>query len=81
MHLVSPSLPLGASPILTGIEWAVEAGWMRSASDLKAWLADQLQHVVRLPPKDVDLGPVVPAKTSDPRGSPLRSSVRPGPDS
>jgi urease accessory protein len=46
MHLVSPSLPVGGFTYSQGIEWAVEAGWIGTAADLEAWLADQLQHVV-----------------------------------
>jgi urease accessory protein len=42
MHLVSPSLPVGGFTYSQGIEWAVEAGWIRDADDLEAWLADQL---------------------------------------
>ena len=42
LHLVSPSLPVGAFTYSQGIEWAVEAGWIRDAADLQEWLADQL---------------------------------------
>ncbi|MFM1891801.1 MAG: hypothetical protein RLZ44_878 [Pseudomonadota bacterium] len=42
LHLVSPSLPIGAFTYSQGIEWAVEAGWIRDAADLQEWLADQL---------------------------------------
>jgi len=41
LHLVSPSLPIGAFTYSQGIEWAVEIGWIRDAADLEAWLADQ----------------------------------------
>lgn len=44
MHLVSPSLPIGAFTYSAGIEWAVEAGWIRSAEDLEQWLLDQLHN-------------------------------------
>jgi urease accessory protein len=44
MHLVSPSLPVGGFSYSQGIEWAVEAGWIRTAADLEDWLRDQLQH-------------------------------------
>lgn len=40
LHLVSPSLPIGGFTYSQGIEWAVEAGWIRDAADLEAWLAD-----------------------------------------
>jgi urease accessory protein len=46
MHLVSPSLPVGGFTYSQGIEWAVEAGWIRSADDLEAWLADQLRNAM-----------------------------------
>ncbi len=42
LHLVSPSLPIGAFTYSQGIEWAVEAGWIRDAGDLESWLADQM---------------------------------------
>lgn len=44
MHLVSPSLPVGGFAYSQGIEWAVEAGWIRNAVDLQDWLDDQLQQ-------------------------------------
>ena len=43
MHLVSPSLPTGAFAYSQGLEWAVEAGWVKNAADLEAWLADLLE--------------------------------------
>ncbi len=46
MQLVSPSLPVGGFTYSQGIEWAVECGWINSASDLEAWLEDQLQSSV-----------------------------------
>lgn len=46
MHLVSPSLPVGAFTYSAGIEWAVEAGWIHGIGDLELWLADQLHHVL-----------------------------------
>jgi urease accessory protein len=46
MHLVSPSLPVGAFAYSQGIEWAMEAGWLRTADDLEAWLRDQLCNSV-----------------------------------
>ena len=42
MHLVSPSLPIGAFTYSQGLEWAVETGWVTSSADLQAWLASQL---------------------------------------
>lgn len=46
MHLVSPSLPVGGFTYSQGIEWAVEAGWIRTAGDLEEWLSDQLHHAL-----------------------------------
>lgn len=48
MHLVSPSLPVGAFAYSQGIEWAAEAGWIRTADDLEAWLGDQLRNCLRV---------------------------------
>jgi urease accessory protein len=42
MHLVSPSLPVGGFTYSQGIEWAVEAGWIRDADDLDRWMTDQI---------------------------------------
>ena len=44
MHLVSPSLPVGAFAYSQGIEWAVDVGWIRTENDLGAWLEDQLDN-------------------------------------
>lgn len=46
MQLVSPSLPVGGYTYSQGIEWAVEAGWIRNATDLESWLADQLHNSI-----------------------------------
>jgi len=43
MQLVSPALPVGGFTYSQGLEWAVEAGWIRTTDDLEAWLADQLE--------------------------------------
>jgi len=49
LHLVSPTLPTGAFTYSQGIEWAVEAGWLRTAADLEGWAMDQLeQSIARL---------------------------------
>jgi urease accessory protein len=37
-QLISPSLPVGAYAYSQGIEWAVEAGWIRDGADLTGWL-------------------------------------------
>lgn len=44
LHLTSPSLPTGAFAYSQGLEWAVEAGWVKTADDLQAWLADMIIH-------------------------------------
>ncbi|MCF7984304.1 MAG: urease accessory protein UreF [Thiohalocapsa sp.] len=42
LQLVSPSLPVGGYSYSGGIEWAVEAGWIRNARDTREWLSDLL---------------------------------------
>jgi urease accessory protein len=42
LHLSSPTLPVGAFTYSQGIEWAVERGWLGTASAVEAWLGDQL---------------------------------------
>jgi len=44
LQLVSPTLPVGGFTYSQGLEWAVEAGWVRTAADLEAWVADQLER-------------------------------------
>lgn len=46
LHLVSPSLPIGAFTYSQAIEWAVEAGWIRGVKDLEGWLADQMDSTL-----------------------------------
>lgn len=46
LQLVSPSLPVGAFAYSQGIEWAVEAGWIRDEEDLREWLAGLLQSAI-----------------------------------
>ncbi len=43
LHLVSPSLPVGAFTYSQGLEWAVEAGWVSDAGDAERWLTGELQ--------------------------------------
>ena len=38
LQLVSPSLPIGAYSYSQGIEWAVEAGWIKNREDLRQWM-------------------------------------------
>jgi urease accessory protein len=44
MHLASQTLPVGGFTYSQGVEWAVEAGWIRGAEDLESWLGDQLHN-------------------------------------
>jgi len=46
LHLVSPSLPIGAFTYSQGLEWAVEYGWVRDAGTLSEWLASALEDSV-----------------------------------
>lgn len=41
---LSPAFPTGAYAYSHGLEWAVEAGDVRSEGDLLAWLGDVLRH-------------------------------------
>jgi urease accessory protein len=38
MQLISPALPIGAFTYSQGLEWAVEAGWVRDVETLADWL-------------------------------------------
>ena len=46
LQLVSPSLPIGGFTYSQGLEWAVEAGWVRTAADLESWVGDQLRFAL-----------------------------------
>ncbi|MHB1304233.1 MAG: urease accessory protein UreF [Acidiphilium sp.] len=41
---LSPAFPTGGFAFSHGLEWAVEAGDVASAEDLRLWLADLLRH-------------------------------------
>lgn len=49
MQLTSPALPIGAFTYSQGLEWAVEAGWLRDRVALSDWLQglidDALTHL------------------------------------
>lgn len=49
LQLVSPTLPTGAFSYSQGLEWAVEAGWVRDVESLDDWLTglidDGLAHL------------------------------------
>jgi len=48
-QLISPSLPIGAFTYSQGLEWAVEAGWVKDQASLQQWLEGVLQlSVARL---------------------------------
>ena len=52
LQLISPSLPIGGYTYSQGIEWAVEAGWIADAEDLRQWLEGLMhtsQHYLELP--------------------------------
>ncbi len=46
LHLVSPSLPIGAYAYSQGIESAVDSGWINGDTELEDWLADQLGSTI-----------------------------------
>jgi len=43
LHLVSPSLPVGAFTYSQGLEWAVECGWVTDEASLMAWINNLLE--------------------------------------
>lgn len=43
-QLISPGLPVGAFTYSQGLEWAVEARWVRSEAELEAWITGMLLH-------------------------------------
>ncbi len=52
LQLISPSLPIGGYTYSQGIEWAVEAGWIKDEKDLREWLAGLMHsnmHYLELP--------------------------------
>ena len=46
MHLVSPTLPVGAFTYSQGLEWAVECGWVTDEQTLRDWVGDLLQSTL-----------------------------------
>ena len=44
LHLVSPSLPIGAFTYSQGVEWAVECGWITDGQDLHNWVSGLLRN-------------------------------------
>jgi len=43
MQLTSPALPIGAFTYSQGLEWAVEAGWVRNSATLADWLGGLME--------------------------------------
>ena len=41
---LSPAFPVGGFAFSHGLEWAIDAGDVRGAADLKRWLDDLLRH-------------------------------------
>lgn len=44
-QLISPALPVGAYSYSTGLEYAVEAGWIADAETARDWMMAQLLHL------------------------------------
>lgn len=42
LHIGSPALPVGAYAFSNGLEYAIDAGWLRSDAEVSQWLSDQL---------------------------------------
>lgn len=46
LQLASPALPVGAYTYSQGLEWAVEAGWVKDEATALAWIGAVLEHGV-----------------------------------
>jgi len=46
LQLTSPALPIGAYNFSQGLEWAVEAGWIRDEAALLGWCRGLLHHSI-----------------------------------
>lgn len=46
LQLASPALPVGAYTYSQGLEWAVEAGWIKDEASAGRWISDLLEHGV-----------------------------------
>lgn len=44
LQMCSPTLPVGAFSYSQGMEWAVSAGWIREAEDVRQWIEGLLHH-------------------------------------
>jgi len=45
-QLISPALPVGAYAYSGGLEYAVQAGWVRDAQEVEQWVGGLLQHTL-----------------------------------
>ena len=45
-QLISPSLPTGGFAYSQGLEWAINAGWIKTAEALERWLTGLLGHAM-----------------------------------
>ena len=43
VHLISPTLPVGAFTYSQGLEWAIEHDWVRGETELLAWIKNLLE--------------------------------------
>ena len=48
LQLASPGLPVGGFTYSQGLEWAVEAGWVRGADGFAAWQREQVDIAATL---------------------------------
>lgn len=46
LQLTSPNLPVGGFTYSQGLEWAVEAGWVRGAEGFRTWQREQLEDTL-----------------------------------
>ncbi|WP_085676938.1 MULTISPECIES: urease accessory protein UreF [unclassified Pseudomonas] len=46
LQLASPGLPVGGFTYSQGLEWAVEAGWVRDTASFSAWQREQLHDTL-----------------------------------
>lgn len=48
LQLASPALPVGSFAYSQGLEWAVQAGWVRDERTLERWVAASLPHTIMM---------------------------------
>ena len=46
LQLASASLPVGGYTYSQGLEWAVEAGWVRTVADFVRWQTEQIHDTL-----------------------------------